>query len=213
MTESVVVADPVRIVLGDLKHKGLISPSRNLVHKRPSSHQIVFRTDRLRHRIKVFGDLSRLPERSITFPLLHEEGHLTRRQFSGWFFAFVLAILAIIATLAVWHLLSRSPISSLESVIYFSVIAITLFSPRIFRRWLVMDEVRADSFAVEMMVRAYPGITAGEIAESLDTVLKAMNPRKRGFAERIFFEWMGWDMHPSNEDRIHAILIRGEPTR
>lgn len=69
-----------------------------------------------------------------------------------------------------------------------------------------MDEVRADSFAVEMMVRAYPGITAGEISESLDTVLKAMNPRKRGFAERVFFERMGWDVHPSNEDRIRAIL-------
>ena len=68
------------------------------------------------------------------------------------------------------------------------------------------DEFKADAFAAEMMVRAYPGITREEVAESLDGVLKAIPSKKRDFAERIVLEWMGWDMHPSNDERIQAIL-------
>jgi hypothetical protein len=210
VTNKMVVEDPLIKVMVDLKNKGLVSTSRILIHKRPSSHLVDFRTDRFRHRIRAFGDLSGLPERSIAFSLLHEEGHLTRRQVSGWFFAFILAIFVIIVMLALWHLLSRLPMGPLELTIYLLVFAIILISPRVFRQWLIKDEVRADSFAAELMVRAYPGITLREIADSLDTALKAPNPRKKELAEVIFFDWMGWDIHPKNEDRIRAILIRDD---
>jgi Zn-dependent protease with chaperone function len=202
----VAALDPSNGVFDALKQKGLIAPSRALVHKRPSSRQVNFRTDRLRHRIKAFGDLSKLTERSIAFSLLHEEGHLTRRQNSGWFFAVVLAFATIVASLALWHLLSGSPISSPELAINSSAIAIAMFSPRIFRWWLVKDEFRADAFAAEMMVRAYPGITRDEVAESLDSVLKAIHPKKRDFVDSIFLEWMGWDVHPSEDERIQAVF-------
>jgi hypothetical protein len=206
MIRGAVDAEPFRIAFDNLKLKGLISPSRILVHKPPSSRRIDFRTNRLRHRIHASGDMSKLPERSIAFSLLHEEGHLVRSQNSGWFSAIVMTIGMIVALLSIWHLLSRSQISFSEWAIYLTAIIITSFSPRMFRHWLIKDEIISDAFATKTMVRAYPGITQGEIAKSLDSVLKAMRPRKRDFAERIFLELMGWDIHPKDEERIRAIL-------
>ena len=111
--------DPSITVFENLKQRGLISPSRILIHKRPSSRQIDFRSDRLHKKvIYAFGDLSKLPERSIAFSLLHEEGHMTRRQALGWFSLGVLISIAIITPLTVLQFLLGSSGSITELAIY-----------------------------------------------------------------------------------------------
>ncbi len=51
-----------------------------------------------------------------------------------------------------------------------------------------------------------PGLTNGEMSESLRILRQANRRRRRkGVADRIVFDWMGWDVHPKDEERIEAV--------
>jgi len=208
VARSVLVLDPAKTVFDDLMRKDLISPSRRLVRKQPYSRVVNFRTSRFHpDTIYAIGNVSKLPEGSITFALLHEEGHKTERQNSRWVLAAMGCVGAPTMALAIWHGISGIPSGALDWAIYLSGALFVLFCPRIFRRWIFMDETRADLFAARTMKRAYPGITTREVADAARIALRAAGrKRKGGLEERLVLDWMGWEVHPKDEERIEKIM-------
>ena len=183
--------------------------SRNIVIKHANSPDINFRAGQLHtNTIYVSGDVSKLPERAIAFALLHEEGHLVERQNSTWFKIILVVLVGSVIANDLWHVASGIATSQIEWTIYIAAAIFLTLSPRIFRRWLVEDEVGADVYATAGMLKAYPGIGPEEIVDAAKAVFEAVGGKKRNrVVKKVFFEWFGWDVHPKTDERLSAILI------
>lgn len=197
-------------VLSYLKAQGFVAKERRIRRKKPRKGEFDAWARRLPRRAIVFyGDDSKLSDRSVAFTILHEEGHLTRTMNSSFFKVYLVLLWSPLITLFGWGLLNRQNSLTEVSIAAMAVLAIfSLASPRLFREPLMADEVAADTYAAECMVRIAPELSEAKIAGIFAEVL---GPKRKQCVVKRFFIFLGHDVHPPVEERVktvHDVMVR-----
>lgn len=139
----------------------------------------------------------------LRFALLHEEGHLCKKQYSHLVIGLDVVVI-ILSILAVNYIASGH--SSMVSPVLYGLLPLwvwlILVSFRIFSEPIQCEETASDLFAARNLKDAYgigqPSIIADRLFELITS------PMTDSFADRLYFLFFG-GMHPSNDERVKRI--------
>ena len=191
-------------VLETLKLHGLVMKERRFGRKRSHSGDFNARARSFPYKnIIIFGDDTRLSERSLAFVILHEEGHLVQKMNSLLFRAYLIMLLLIPTGLIIWRRLIGQEPQPEDFALTALAIMFALTAPRIFREQLMRDEVLADNYAGKCMAVFAPDLTKHDVRVIFEEVLGSI---KRVTFLNWFALFLGWDLHPSINERVEVVF-------
>jgi len=198
--------DNVLITFRELQGKGLIPKERRLKARR--RYLLIFKLGfksgiLFRNTILYHPKFSRMELDSLRFILLHEEGHLERKQNSSIFMTFILLVILgsiFMITYSGWgdgKIISALSYSLLPLYFGFVFIALKAFSGP-----LQEDEREADLFAARKLKEGYgtsrPSVIAQKAFAEYDGYRTGQKP------DRVKSFFLG-GIHPSDEERVALI--------
>jgi Zn-dependent protease with chaperone function len=187
-------------VFDELTTKKLIVKARKCVSHRTRNFKA---SGWIRRKILYNPKYADLPSEYLRFILLHEEGHLRRKQFVDLMLRIDYLILASSIALLFYY-------SDLKPAVYEPIlfalspfyVFLVPFSLRIFENAIQIDENEADEFATRTLKEKY-SITRPSLVVA--DALKAVSEKRSESIVDRFAVLFANDIHPTDEERIERI--------
>jgi Zn-dependent protease with chaperone function len=191
------IENKVITIFDELKKRDLIASHRKIsVSKSTKNFKSSVFTN---NTIIVNPDVSELDDNVIKFCLLHEEGHLIRKQY-GIPALFLLIGLGLVPLL--YCIYSKADFSILLTSVCF-VLVIVFSSIRILTEPFHWDEYGSDEFASKILRDIYKIKKPSEIVKiALNTLPSSFDSSK--LLSRLFLAF--FEYHPSDEQRVKNII-------